>query len=592
MLPISMRFVFLPIVCYITATILRFAEISVAEDTLSRYQVINDSRTLVSAGGKFQLGFFSPGISKNRYLGIWYNIPTQTIVWVANRNNPLNDSFGVLKIGDDGNLILVGHTGSVTWSTNIRNMPSKITVAQLLDSGNLVLRDERGGKTETYLWQSFDHPCDTLLAGMKLGWNLRTGLNRYLTSWESTDDPSPGSFSYGIELHELPQPVLRRNSVKQYRAPPWDGLQISGVKPNHVFKNNFITKSEEVYYEFDLRDDLTWLVLHYSGVLQRVIWNNQSLEWIFIKKHPSDSESYGQCGPNAICTVNDAQICSCLAGNMPKSSQVWDTFVWSGGCVRKNPLNCPKGEGFVKLKGVEIPDLLQFRMNTSMTLKECKMECLKNCSCTAYANSNTTGGGIGCLLWYGDLIDIKRFTESGNQNLYVRVTASELADSRKKRQLVLVMVAASIALVLLLLASGIIWKRRTQTQGTWQDILSGDEENLELPIFNIDTIAKATNNFSYSNKIGEGGFGPVYKGQLSTGQEIAVKRLSENSKQGLNEFKNEVILIAKLQHRNLVRLLGCCIQGEERILIYEYMPNGSLSSFIFGLTSQPFLYLN
>uniref|UniRef100_A0A5B7BGN7 Putative G-type lectin S-receptor-like serine/threonine-protein kinase SD1-1 n=1 Tax=Davidia involucrata TaxID=16924 RepID=A0A5B7BGN7_DAVIN len=582
MLPISMRFVFLPIVCYITATILRFAEISVAEDTLSRYQVINDSRTLVSAGGKFQLGFFSPGISKNRYLGIWYNIPTQTIVWVANRNNPLNDSFGVLKIGDDGNLILVGHTGSVTWSTNIRNMPSKITVAQLLDSGNLVLRDERGGKTETYLWQSFDHPCDTLLAGMKLGWNLRTGLNRYLTSWESTDDPSPGSFSYGIELHELPQPVLRRNSVKQYRAPPWDGLQISGVKPNHVFKNNFITKSEEVYYEFDLRDDLTWLVLHYSGVLQRVIWNNQSLEWIFIKKHPSDSESYGQCGPNAICTVNDAQICSCLAGNMPKSSQVWDTFVWSGGCVRKNPLNCPKGEGFVKLKGVEIPDLLQFRMNTSMTLKECKMECLKNCSCTAYANSNTTGGGIGCLLWYGDLIDIKRFTESGNQNLYVRVTASELADSRKKRQLVLVMVAASIALVLLLLASGIIWKRRTQTQGTWQDILSGDEENLELPIFNIDTIAKATNNFSYSNKIGEGGFGPVYKGQLSTGQEIAVKRLSENSKQGLNEFKNEVILIAKLQHRNLVRLLGCCIQGEERILIYEYMPNGSLSSFIFG----------
>ncbi|GMQ04200.1 hypothetical protein CsSME_00049701 [Camellia sinensis var. sinensis] len=95
------------------------------------------------------------------------------------------------------------------------------------------------------------------------------------------------------------------------------------------------------------------------------------------------------------------------------------------------------------------------------------------------------------------------------------------------------------------------------------------------------TIAAATNKFSDTNKIGEGGFGPVYKGQLSSGKDIAVKRLSTSSKQGVDEFKNEVILIAKLQHRNLVRLLGCCIHGEERMLVYEYMPNGSLDSFIF-----------
>ncbi|XP_028105522.1 G-type lectin S-receptor-like serine/threonine-protein kinase SD1-1 [Camellia sinensis] len=112
---------------------------------------------------------------------------------------------------------------------------------------------------------------------------------------------------------------------------------------------------------------------------------------------------------------------------------------------------------------------------------------------------------------------------------------------------------------------------------------NSDEETLELPIFEMVTISRATDKFCDTNKIGEGGFGPIYKGLLSTGKEIAVKRLSTTSKQGLNEFKSEMTLIAKLQYRNLVMLLGCCIHGEERMLIYEYMPNGSLDSLIFGV---------
>ncbi|PON49905.1 Serine/threonine protein kinase [Parasponia andersonii] len=107
------------------------------------------------------------------------------------------------------------------------------------------------------------------------------------------------------------------------------------------------------------------------------------------------------------------------------------------------------------------------------------------------------------------------------------------------------------------------------------------EEDLELPLFDLSMINTATNHFSETNKLGEGGFGPVYRGMLEEGQEIAVKRLSKTSGQGVNEFKNEVKLIAKLQHRNLVKLLGCCIEGEEKLLVYEYMPNKSLDSFIF-----------
>lgn len=108
-------------------------------------------------------------------------------------------------------------------------------------------------------------------------------------------------------------------------------------------------------------------------------------------------------------------------------------------------------------------------------------------------------------------------------------------------------------------------------------------DGCELPLFTLETLAAATGGFSEANKLGEGGFGHVYKGSLPGGDEVAVKRLSRSSGQGCEEFKNEVILISKLQHRNLVRILGCCIHGHEKMLVYEYMPNKSLDAFLFGM---------
>ncbi|KAG2677952.1 hypothetical protein I3760_12G120600 [Carya illinoinensis] len=113
----------------------------------------------------------------------------------------------------------------------------------------------------------------------------------------------------------------------------------------------------------------------------------------------------------------------------------------------------------------------------------------------------------------------------------------------------------------------------------------GWNEDMELPIFDLTAIANATDNFSSNNQLGEGGFGP---GTLD-GQVIAVKRLSKNSGQGSKEFKSEVQSIARLQHRNLVKLLGCCIQEDEKMLVYEYMPNKSLDFFIFDQTKSKLL---
>uniref|UniRef100_A0ACD5V131 Uncharacterized protein n=1 Tax=Avena sativa TaxID=4498 RepID=A0ACD5V131_AVESA len=163
----------------------------------------------------------------------------------------------------------------------------------------------------------------------------------------------------------------------------------------------------------------------------------------------------------------------------------------------------------------------------------------------------------------------------------------------------------SVSLIVMLLCTllVIMWTRSTCIKNKFHEVPpSGtndammlwrmEEDRSEFSMFELSQIADATNNFSEGNKLGEGGFGHVYKGQLPDGLEIAVKRLAEHSGQGLNEFKTEIRLIAKLQHTNLVRLLGCCIQGEEKILIYEFMSNKSLDFFIFDTTRGALLNWN
>ncbi|KAJ1268733.1 hypothetical protein BS78_07G157800 [Paspalum vaginatum] len=160
---------------------------------------------------------------------------------------------------------------------------------------------------------------------------------------------------------------------------------------------------------------------------------------------------------------------------------------------------------------------------------------------------------------------------------------------------VLAVVSSVLAIICcLLFCYGLISCRRLR-KGKWSVMhlpkinVHQDEEiawgiegnNPEFNFFDFPQVLEATNNFSVENKLGQGGFGPVYKGCLPDGSEIAVKRLASHSGQGFIEFRNEVQTIAKLQHRNLVRLLGCCSQGEEKMLVYEYLQNKSLDFFIF-----------
>ncbi|PKI32747.1 hypothetical protein CRG98_046860, partial [Punica granatum] len=139
-----------------------------------------------------------------------------------------------------------------------------------------------------------------------------------------------------------------------------------------------------------------------------------------------------------------------------------------------------------------------------------------------------------------------------------------------------------VTIVVFLILCCCLRRRAAKRHEDGQDASVGNDiTNVESLQFDFATVQAATEDFSANNKLGEGGFGKVYKGVLPTGQPIAVKRLSVSSEQGAEEFKNEVMVVAKLQHKNLVRQLGFCMEGEEKILVYEYVPNKSLDCFLF-----------
>lgn len=419
-----------PFILFCSLISFSLLESSSAVDTLTPNQSLISGETLVSSGQTFVLGFFSPNGSKSWFLGIWYKSYPEIVVWVANREKPIQDSNGTLIINSRGNLVLLNGSNSIIWSSNSSRSVQN-SVAQLLDSGNLVLTDKSNTGTENCTWQSFDYPSDTLLAGMKFGWDLNLGLDRYLTSWKDASDPSPGDFTYRLDIGGLPQFSLRRGSEKKYRSGPWNGVQFSGsgIQSTAVSISSFVNEPNEVYYIYEAKGVLTRFMVNDTGLLQRFVLNKGSSKWALMFTLQNDlCDDYGHCGVNGICKINKAPICECLQGFVPQSQNEWGIFDWSSGCVRRIPLDCQKGEGFVKVKNVKLPDLLEFRLDTSMKTKECSSECLKNCSCTAYATLDSSGSGSRCLMWFDVLLDIRELAQGNVQqdSIYVRMPASEL----------------------------------------------------------------------------------------------------------------------------------------------------------------------
>ncbi|XP_055834138.1 G-type lectin S-receptor-like serine/threonine-protein kinase At4g27290 isoform X2 [Solanum dulcamara] len=564
-------------------------------DLINTNQFIIDGETIVSSDGTFELGFFNPSGSSNRYIGIWYKriLPhVQTVVWVANRENPLTNTSSIqLKVTKPGILALFNDKNESIWST-ITSRSVQNPVAVLLDSGNLVVKDANDNNPEDFLWQSFNFPTDTHLPDMKLGKNFKTGHEVYLSAWKTDNDPAPGEFTRNIDPTGYPQIFTKSDTDVLYRIGPWNGLRWSGaptplLTQSKLYTFQFIFNEEEVYYIFSLVNHssvLSRIVMTSNGDIQRFMWVDQTKRWHSHYKLPADNcDTYSLCGEYGSCDIDNEPICGCLEKFVPKYPQQWEKGDWTRGCVRRTPLDCNREHVFIRYSGIKLPDTKHSRYDKTMTLEGCRQVCSTNCACTAYSSLDISNGDKGCLLWFGEVIDIRKLSDRG-QDIYIKMDSSEqeseAGSKRKKAKILAVSFSLLMATILLILI--LLWYK-------WKKKKLKLKEDFELPLFPLSTITRATNNFSVNNKIGEGGFGPVYKGVLEEGQDIAVKRLSRTSMQGLAEYTNEVIYIAKLQHRNLVRLLGCCIQGEEKMLIYEYMANRSLDSYIFDQTKKKLL---
>ncbi|XP_044465934.1 G-type lectin S-receptor-like serine/threonine-protein kinase At2g19130 [Mangifera indica] len=517
------------------------AHVSFGADTISANQSLSGDQTIVSGGGVFELGFFKP----------------------------------------DGNLVLFNESGVSIWSTNLNYVTtSSIELeAVILDEGNLVTRD-RSTNSSTPLWQSFDHPTHTWLPGMKFGRHKGTKVNQVLTSWKNKEDPASGLFSFELDPHGSDQYVLLWNNSEQYwRSGIWDG-EIYSLVPemtylinNHMFNITHVSNENETYYMYSLTDSNTFKVMQFilddSGQVHQMYWSEASNNWFEFWSVPRQiCEVYAYCGAFGSCNERNKPFCGCLSGFKPNSEQNWYSLEdYSGGCVRKTQLQCEnKSDRFLAIPKMVLPEHPQSVSVAS--IRQCEKTCLNDCSCTAYAYENNQ-----CSIWIGGLINLRQPAQgdTNEKTIYIKLAASEFP--RNKKVIVLCSVVGTAAFLVLLGLVVLLYLRKNKKQIKTTKAMEGS-----LVAFAYKDLQNATKNFS--EKLGGGGFGSVFKGVLPNSSVIAVKKL-EGQSQGEKQFRTEVSTVGSIQHVNLVRLLGFCSDGMRKLLVYDYMPNGSLDSHLF-----------
>ncbi|KAI3464108.1 hypothetical protein Pfo_020771 [Paulownia fortunei] len=527
-------------------------------DILKPGEKLNSSVFLVSAKRVFTLGFYSPENSNRSYLGIW----------------PIFNNSGTLTINSSGKLMIM-HNGADPIELFAAESGTNIT-APLLDTGNFVVKEinSNGSSVSKVLWQSFDYPTDTLLPGMKLGVNHKTGRNWTFTSWFSLSNPGAFTLEWDWIRHRL---LVRRRGVVYWTSGDLKFYYQHGnlklhafdyivPKPdpgnlNYIFRN--VTNQDEEYFAYSLYQDpiftpedrktISGWRLDYQGNIYDYDRISIAVVELCYGYNTRGSEVY----------------LGCELWAQPKCRNSHQKFSFRYGYFQFNTV------GFL------------YDNSSGLGQSDCRANCWNDCQCAAFMDEET-----GCSYWRGENVKFLQDYAPMSQKLYVLV-------SEPSKESKWIIISVSIVAVVLSILGSLFFlvqklkqgkrrkKKELQELMTLENCTETSEfENNgggghDLKQFSYASILASTNGFSMDNKLGEGGFGPVYKGRMPQGHEIAVKLLSRRSGQGLLEFKTELVLMSKLQHRNLVKLLGFCIHGNEKIIIYDYLPNKSLDFFLF-----------
>ncbi|XP_058781174.1 putative receptor protein kinase ZmPK1 [Vicia villosa] len=562
---------------------------------------------IVSQNGMFCAGFYAVG--ENAYsFAIWYSEPNHqtenlTLVWNANRNQPVNGRGSKLHLLNNGNLVLKDADESLVWSANTVSLSSMHLV--LLNTGNLVLREVNG----VTLWQSFDSPTDTLLPQQVFNRHSRIVCSR------SETNKSSGFYMLYFDNDNILRLLYDGPEVSSiYWPDPW--LTVWDAK--RAAYNNSRVAVLNTLGNFSSSDDFNFMTSDYGdAVMQRRLRldpdgnirtysRKQSGENWYIswqaKSRPC--RIHGVCGVNSLCSYyNDSAKCCCLPGYKMKNP-----LDWAYGCEPEFSLPCKKTQSqFLVISNVELFGY-DYGIFVNYTLARCKDLCLQLCNCKgiqyAYVKA---GSGIPDTYTCYPKLQLRNGYRIPyyNADLYLKLPANssytykesmndkyklacptnpkpitlersyeEVPEGRYIKFLLLFVGGMGGLEILCIFFIRFFFVRTKNSSSTrvYNSMFINDFRK-----FSYSELKKATKNFS--QEIGIGAAGVVYKGLLLDERVIAVKRLTE-ANQGEEQFLAEVSSIGRLNHMNLIELWGYCAEGKHRMLVYEFMENGSLAQHL------------
>ncbi|XP_074579230.1 G-type lectin S-receptor-like serine/threonine-protein kinase At5g35370 [Curcuma longa] len=557
---------------------------------------------LNSPAAVFSLSIADPSTQNSSFHLSILHSATGSVVWSANRNASI-PSDGVVALSSHG-LSVALPDSTVVWTT--RALSFAVRALRLLDSGNLLLLDAANAT----LWQSFDHPTDTLLSGQILP------VGSPLTASVSSTNFSEGDYAFVVTSGDA---VMTWKGSQRYWSLSTDvrtfkesNAEVASMATNATGLYLFSPGGEVVFEIFLPRSEFRILKLNYTGGFQVTSYASPNSSTILgneFEAPRSNCDLPQSCPSLAICYEgNNSSNCNC-----PANFQAFD----SGVCMPPDGSRLPSSASCGSLSTISYATLdrgIEYFANkfaspttSGGNVSSCQSLCTGSCSCLGFFYRSSS---LSCFLLQHQLGSFfeSNALEDSTAIGYIKtlVSGSSTPDhsngrSKKTHLLAILLPAgASFLVVVGSVATWIIWRKRggaapgskgMKTGATTVAALGGaegddSEGDIEILIPSLPTrftyaeLEEATGHFG--TKIGSGGFGVVYKGELQDGTEVAVKRLENVGLHGRKEFCTEIAIIGNIRHVNLVRLRGFCAQGSRRLLVYEYMNRGSLDCLLFG----------